>query len=122
MKRRIFDDPDQRLVTLGWWFVCAPAIVIFLAIIWAPIVLLGVHWIFQEGGRGLPIAFAAFVVAALADRIWRVWARGRWKRWAYGRAEDLDVVKARAMLDGVIPKDRAFLEQLASAGPKGNAP
>ena len=111
MKRQLFDDPDHRLVTLGWWFVCAPAIVILLMIIWAPILVFGGHRIFREGAQGLLIEFGAFVAAMIADMLWKLWARRRWKRWAYPRAGDLDAVKVLAMSDGVIPKDRAFLDQ-----------
>ena len=108
------DGPDHRLVLQGWWFVCAPATIAFLVIIWAPIAWFGIDRVFWRGATGLVFELFAFLAAFAAGAVWKIWARPRWTAWAYPRATDLDALKVRAMLDGVVSKDRAFLAEIAA--------
>jgi len=118
MGREVESDPDLRLVQLGWWFVCAPAIVLFIAIIWLPMIPFGIN-VMRWTSSELWVEFGAFFVAFLADYIWKQWSRPRWLRWASSRASDLDKVKLQAMYDGVLRKDRSFIaEYVARLAPE----
>lgn len=110
MGRLTETDPDLRLVQLGWWLVCAPGIVLFIGVIWLPMIPFGVNmtlWTTSELWVGLGAFFAGF----LSQLIWQLWSRPRWLRWASSRASDLDRVKVHAMYDGVLRKDRRFIAE-----------
>ena len=113
MGRQTESDPDLRLVQLGWWLVCAPATVVFIGILWLPMIPFGVNmtlWTTSE----LWIEAGAFFLAFLASLTWQVWSRPRWLRWASSRASDIDRVKVVAMYDGILRKDRQFIAEYAA--------
>jgi hypothetical protein len=60
------------------------------------------------------VEFGAFIVAFLANSIWKLWSRPRWLRWASSRASNLDRVKVQAMYDDVLKKDRRFVAEYAA--------
>lgn len=94
-------SPEARVVRAGYWRVTLPSWIVMMALIWPPILYLGIEDAFNTR-RGLWIVGAFALSGCAAAWIWWSIAAPRWRLWAYQRVEDIELLDRLAVADRLV--------------------
>ncbi|MCY1646688.1 hypothetical protein OVA11_06250 [Caulobacter sp. SL161] len=96
------ETPAEKLaVRAGYWRVTLPVWLVTMALIWPPILYLGVEQAFDTSG-GLRIVCGFLVAGLAAGWMWWSFSAPRWRLWAYQRVTDLAKLEQLAVADGLV--------------------
>jgi hypothetical protein len=94
-------SPEEAAVSAGYWRVSLPGWLIMMGLMWPPILYLG-----PERGMATPTGLkviGGFIVAAfVAAWLWWSFAAPRWRRWAYRRVSDLQLLEELAVAGNLV--------------------